>query len=132
VFGKPVLAFGVAAAIFLQFVPLERTNPLGAGGPDVSIELQWTRRRACYDCQSNETRWPIWAYVAPFSWMVVRDVDAPLEKLPDRNLSAAGRGVPIFRSEFPSCHRSAAFQARENAGWVAACSAGRFNASDEH
>ncbi len=75
-FGKSVLAFGVAAAIFLQFVPVERTNPLGAGGPDVSIELQWTLRRACYDCHSNETRWPIWAYVAPFSWMVVRDVDA--------------------------------------------------------
>ena len=73
-YAKWICALGVVAAIPLQFVAIERTNPVGAGGPDVSGDLQWALRRACYDCHSNETRWPVWAYVAPFSWLVVRDV----------------------------------------------------------
>ncbi len=59
----------------LQFVPVERTNRLGPGDPDAPRDVQWILRRACYDCHSGETRWPIWAYIAPLSWMVVRDVD---------------------------------------------------------
>ena len=59
----------------LQFVPVERTNHLGAGDPDAPRDVQWILRRACYDCHSGETRWPVWAYIAPLSWMVVRDVD---------------------------------------------------------
>lgn len=33
---KSILALTVVVAIALQFVPVERTNPLGAGGPNVS------------------------------------------------------------------------------------------------
>jgi len=43
--------------------------------------VQWVLRRACYDCHSTETRWPIWAYVAPMSWRVVADVDRARERL---------------------------------------------------
>ncbi len=32
-------------------------------------------RTACYDCHSNETRWPWYSHVAPASWLVVRDVN---------------------------------------------------------
>lgn len=31
-------------------------------------------RRACYDCHSNEVVWPWYAQLAPFSWLVARDV----------------------------------------------------------
>ncbi len=61
--------------VALQFVPVERVNSLGAGDPDAPRDVQWILRRACYDCHSSETRWPIWAYIAPVSWQVVRDVD---------------------------------------------------------
>ena len=37
--------------------------------------MRWILRRACYDCHSTETRWPVWAYVAPVSWQVVADVE---------------------------------------------------------
>ena len=65
------------AAVFvaIQFVPVERTNHLGVGDPDAPRDVRWILRRACYDCHSGETRWPIWAYVAPVSWQVVRDVE---------------------------------------------------------
>ena len=65
----------VASLVAVQLVPIERTNPMGAGDPEAPRNVQWTLRRACYDCHSGETRWPIWAYVAPVSWLVVRDVE---------------------------------------------------------
>ena len=66
---------GLLALVAVQFVPIERTNRLGAGDPNAPRDVQWILRRACYDCHSTETRWPIWAYVAPFSWQVVGDVE---------------------------------------------------------
>ena len=63
------------AFVGIQFVPVHRTNRLGAGNPDAPREVQWILRRSCYDCHSTESRWPIWAYIAPMSWQVVADVD---------------------------------------------------------
>jgi hypothetical protein len=40
----------------------------------VPSEIDSMIRRACYDCHSNETRWPAYAWVAPVSWLVARDV----------------------------------------------------------
>lgn len=33
-------------------------------------------RRACFDCHSEETRWPWYSRLPPGSWIVGRDVDA--------------------------------------------------------
>ena len=65
----------LVAFVAIQFVPVERTNRLGTGDPERPREVQYLLRRACYDCHSTETRWPIWAYVAPMSWQVVNDVE---------------------------------------------------------
>ena len=68
-------AFLLLTLVVIQFVPVHRTNRLGAGDPPAPRNVQWILRRACYDCHSTETRWPVWAYVAPMSWQVVADVD---------------------------------------------------------
>jgi hypothetical protein len=65
----------IVVFVAIQFIPVKRTNRLGAGDPQAPRDVQWVLRRACYDCHSTETRWPIWAYVAPMSWRVVADVD---------------------------------------------------------
>jgi hypothetical protein len=69
-----VIAMGVL--ILAQLVPYGR-NP----NPPVQQEPPWnlaeTRvltERACFDCHSNETRWPWYSNVAPVSWLVQRDV----------------------------------------------------------
>jgi hypothetical protein len=31
-------------------------------------------RTSCYDCHSNETRWPLYGSIAPVSWLVATDV----------------------------------------------------------
>lgn len=72
-----VTLLGVAVVFAtIQFVPVHRTTRLGAGDPVASPEVRWILRRACYDCHSTETRWPIWAYLAPVSWRVVADVNS--------------------------------------------------------
>lgn len=40
----------------------------------VPPKIETILRRSCYDCHSNETRWPAYARVAPVSWVVARDV----------------------------------------------------------
>jgi hypothetical protein len=51
-------------------------------GPPMSAHVQVPPvvdsilRRACYDCHSNETRWPLYARVAPASWIIAEDVRA--------------------------------------------------------
>ena len=71
-------------AVLLQLVPFGR---LGAN-PPVTQDAPWPNGRArelavaaCYDCHSNQTRRPLYSRVAPFSWLVARDVRQGREKL---------------------------------------------------
>ena len=71
----------VAAFIGIQFYTVERTNPPVTGDLKEPAEVKEILRRACYDCHSNETEWPFYSYVAPFSWLVVKDVDEARREL---------------------------------------------------
>ena len=71
-------------AVLLQLLPFGR---LGAN-PPVTQDAPWPNGRArelavaaCYDCHSNQTRRPLYSRVAPFSWLVARDVEQGREKL---------------------------------------------------
>jgi Haem-binding domain len=73
-----------AVAVLLQLVPYGRDHT----NPPVTQDAPWPDGRAmelattaCYDCHSNQTRWPPQSYVAPFSWMVARDVEQGREAL---------------------------------------------------
>jgi hypothetical protein len=63
---------GVLGAI--QLVPVETGNPPVTADLPAAPEVKAVLRRACYDCHSNETRWPWYSRVAPFSWLVAYDV----------------------------------------------------------
>jgi mono/diheme cytochrome c family protein len=72
------LAGLVALFALMQLVPYGRTH----SNPPVIMEPQWdsprTRElavRACFDCHSNETKWPWYANVAPMSWVVEYDIE---------------------------------------------------------
>lgn len=78
---KIALLVAAVGFVAIQLVPVRRTNRLGAGDPEAPRDVQWILRRACYDCHSTETRWPIWAYVAPVSWQVVADVERARDRL---------------------------------------------------
>ncbi len=70
------------AALLIQFVPVDRTNP------PVTREIVWDSeqtmtlaRQSCYDCHSFETVWPWYGAVAPMSWLVAKDVREAREHL---------------------------------------------------
>jgi hypothetical protein len=73
-----VLAWIAGGVAVMQLVPYGRTH----SNPPVVQEPPWdsprTRElavRACFGCHSNETSWPRYAHVAPFSWVVQFDVE---------------------------------------------------------
>ena len=72
----------VAQIIPNELPAVETNNPgdlMGSGlvSQDVSILL----KKSCYNCHSNETEYPWYSYVAPSSWLVVRDIRAAREEL---------------------------------------------------
>jgi len=70
-----LLALGIAV-LAAQLVTVERVNPPASPGSPLAApaQIEATLRRACYDCHSNQTRWPWYGRVAPASWLVARDV----------------------------------------------------------
>ena len=74
------IAAGVALAA-IQLVPVSRTNPPVTAPVVAPPEVQALLRRACYDCHSHETVWPLQAYLAPLSWLVAHDVSEGREEL---------------------------------------------------
>lgn len=73
--------------VALQFVPnelpaVETENPgdlIGTG--IVSDEVAGMLKQSCYDCHSNTTNYPWYSHVAPFSWLVAKDVREAREEL---------------------------------------------------
>ena len=89
------LAWLVGIFLAMQIIPYGRTHK----NPRVMQEPAWdsprTRelaKRACFDCHSNETRWPWYANVAPFSWVVEYDVNNARSIL---NFSEWNRTYPL-------------------------------------
>lgn len=66
----------VAVGVALQFVPVQDlgSNPPNRFTLDAPPEAVAILRRACFDCHSNETRWPLYARIAPGSWLLASDV----------------------------------------------------------
>ena len=64
----------IFALVIIQFVPIERSNPAEQGKAPAPAEVQVLLQRACYDCHSNETRWPWYSHVAPISFLLSHDV----------------------------------------------------------
>lgn len=71
--GKVAIGVGAAVAL-IQVVRFEHTNPPITGDIDAPAPIKQLLSRACYDCHSNETKWPWYTNVAPSSWLVHRDV----------------------------------------------------------
>jgi hypothetical protein len=71
----------VALLLLAQLVPVDRGNPPVEEEVPAAPEVRRILQRSCYDCHSNQTRWPWYARVAPFSWLVAHDVDEAREHM---------------------------------------------------
>ncbi|HET9249188.1 MAG TPA: heme-binding domain-containing protein [Actinomycetota bacterium] len=74
----------IGVFLLIQVIPYGRDHT----NPPVDAEPAWdspaTRElasAACFDCHSNETRWPWYTSVAPVSWFTQHDVEEGRETL---------------------------------------------------
>lgn len=72
---EAIVAAGAVVFAIIQVFPTSVTNPPITHDVGAPAHVESILRRACYDCHSNETRWPWYSHVAPASWLVIRDVD---------------------------------------------------------
>ena len=82
----------LVGGLAIQLVPYGRnhTNPPVTGEPPWdSPETRAVAVSACFDCHSNETEWPWYSNIAPFSWILQRHVD---DGRADLNFSEWGTG----------------------------------------
>lgn len=78
---KTLLAVLFFAIIGVQFVEVERKNPPVVADLIAPPEVKAILKTACYDCHSNETKWPWYSSVAPISWMISDHVKEGREHL---------------------------------------------------
>lgn len=85
---KKKILYGILILlVVLQLVPVDRENPSSPAESDFfaqssgNEEIKNLVRNACYDCHSNETVWPWYAYVAPASLMIGHHVEEGREHL---------------------------------------------------
>ena len=100
---KKILLYGgiaiIALAVLIQFIPYghNHTNPAVVKEPTWdNPQTQTLFQRACADCHSNSTNWRWYTNIAPFSWLIQRDVDEGRRRL---NFSECG--VPRPRPSRP-------------------------------
>jgi hypothetical protein len=71
----------------LQLTNPDRTNPPVTPGHDLFAlnppppQVAALMHAACFDCHSQETRWPWYSRIAPVSWLVASDVKHGRAKL---------------------------------------------------
>ena len=71
-----IIYWSLIVIALIQFIPIDRTNKAVDTKADfvkiyrTPTNVQQILKKACYDCHSNETVYPDYAYVAPISWTI--------------------------------------------------------------
>ncbi len=84
---KRIAYFLLLGLIIIQFFPGEKpavsTDNPGDIHNEVLVnpEVSGILKAACYDCHSNETKYPWYASVAPVSWLVIHDTNEGRDEL---------------------------------------------------
>jgi hypothetical protein len=78
-----VLVVGLAIQLVPNELPSTETNNPGdlLSTGLANQEIAGILKTSCYDCHSNETKYPWYSHVAPFSWLVAKDVREAREEL---------------------------------------------------
>ena len=85
--GKILLLILVLLFVVIQFIDAKRPDVVTENENDLIYNNQIPGpvadilRTSCYDCHSNETKYPWYSYVAPVSWLVAKDIREGREEL---------------------------------------------------
>ncbi|MGS0748399.1 heme-binding domain-containing protein [Halpernia sp. GG3] len=84
---KTVIFWFVIAVSLIQFIPVDRENKPVKKSENFTAVFNATNqvkeilKNACYDCHSNETVYPYYAFIAPFSWSIKHHINEGREHL---------------------------------------------------
>ncbi|PWN66949.1 cytochrome C [Chryseobacterium phosphatilyticum] len=84
---KKIFFWTLVTFALIQFVPIDRVNqPVDSKVNFVEAKaapekVRTLLKNACYDCHSNETVYPKYAYIAPISWSVKSHVNDGRQRL---------------------------------------------------
>jgi hypothetical protein len=84
---KWILIAIVGIFVVIQFIPSNRPEVIEDNPSDLIFNntipdsVSMLLQAACYDCHSNQTKYPWYAHVAPVSWLVARDTRIGREHL---------------------------------------------------
>ncbi|MBP9889054.1 MAG: heme-binding domain-containing protein [Leptospiraceae bacterium] len=71
----------VALILILQFIPVNRDNPIVEADLIASQNIKTIFKKSCYDCHSNETKYPIYSYLFPVSFFLQHHIEEAREEL---------------------------------------------------
>lgn len=71
----------VALILILQFIPVNRDNPIVEADLIASQNIKTIFKKSCYDCHSNETKYPIYSYLFPVSFFLQHHIQEAREEL---------------------------------------------------
>ncbi|WP_076444921.1 heme-binding domain-containing protein [Chryseobacterium sp. RU37D] len=78
---KKIITVLLVAFIIIQFFPIDKTNPVPTPGMDflriknTPPEVAAVITSSCYDCHSNETKYPWYSNFAPASWVLKNHIN---------------------------------------------------------
>lgn len=74
---KRALLIIISILVFIQFFRIDKTNELTSKDLEIKApeNIMVMLKNACYDCHSNETKWPWYSNIAPFSWAISTHVE---------------------------------------------------------
>lgn len=84
---KKITLIVLVAIVLMQFVQIDKTNPVAAPQNDFiaatapTTEVENVLKSACYDCHSNNSVYPWYTYVSPVSWWIKQHINEAREEL---------------------------------------------------
>ena len=74
---KRTLLIFLITFILMQFIRVEQTNEAVEKDLEIKapLEIMTMFKQSCYDCHSNQAKWPWYSQIAPFSWVVTSHVE---------------------------------------------------------
>ena len=69
---KRALLIFLIVFIVMQFIQTEKTNEQIDKNLEIKApeHIMTVFKRSCYDCHSDEVKWPWYSNIAPFSWLI--------------------------------------------------------------
>ena len=84
---KKILIIIIVAFVLIQFFPIDKNNPVVTPKMDF-LKIKNTPektanliRNSCYDCHSNESKYPWYSNVQPFAWFLENHIEEGRKEL---------------------------------------------------